>query len=308
MPKILLTETPLDTARLASCDVRIIPVTAKTLRRYAGNPDVVAVVGSRATANLVLSMDLPGLRLYQLTSAGFDGIPVADFAARGIHLCNAGDVYSVPIAETVVYGMLQYAKRYWKNPKHHFLRPQRHYTYIRELDGKRLLVMGCGRIGTAVATRAAAFGMTVDGYDCVADKPAYATMYTTRAELIAHIGTYDYIVTTLPLMEATRGFIDAELLGAMSREAVIVNVGRRGIFDEKALYAALKHRRVGGAVLDMFERIPNPITNRFRCLSNVVVMPGVSAISAETRIRLRAHVTDNCLRLLTGEVPVNQIQ
>ncbi len=307
MPKIILTETALDADRLPSADVQIVPVTGKTIRRFDGNRDVVAVVGCRATANRVLSMHLPALSLYQLTSAGFDGIPVEDFAARGVSLCNAGDVYSVPIAETVIYGMLRYAKRYWKNPKRYGLRPLRHYAYIGELASKKLLVMGCGRIGTAVATRAAAFDMTVCGYDCCGNKPAYAAMYTTRADLLAHIADFDYIVTTLPLMEETRHFIDADLIAAMKPSAVIINIGRRGIFDEKALYAALKHRRIGGAVLDMFEKVPNPITNPFRRLGNVIVMPGVSAISQETRARLCDHVTQNCARMLVGEPPVNRI-
>lgn len=303
MQKIVLTEIALDADQFDK-DVQIEKVNGKTIRHFEGNNNVVAIVGCRATANIVLSMNLPSLKLYQLTSAGFDGISVHEFTKKGVWLCNAGDVYSMPIAETVVYGMLQYAKRYWRNPKWHFLRPTRGYKYIQELAGKKLLVMGCGRIGTAVAKRALAFEMEVCGYDRFCDKPEYSEVYTTREELIPQLKKFDYIVTTIPLMEETRGFLNVELFQAMSKTAVIVNVGRKGIFNEMDFYQALKQRVIGGAVLDMFEKVPNPITNRFRRLSNVIVLPGVSAISQEVKVRLRTHVSKNTARALQNEQPM----
>lgn len=307
MQKIILTEIDLNAECFDQASVRIEMVNGKSIRGFDGNEQVVAIVGCRATANAVLMMNLPSLKLYQLTSAGFDGIPVEKFTERGVWLCNAGDVYSVPIAETVVYGMLQSAKRYWKNPKWHFLRPMRGYRHLQEISGKKLLIMGCGRIGTAVATRARAFDMTVCGYDPFCNRPEYVEIYRTREEMIPQLNKFDYIVTTMPLMESTKGFLDAELFRAMNKNAVIVNVGRKGIFNAVDFYAALKNHTIGGAVLDMFEKVPNPITNRFRRLSNVIVLPGVSAISQEVKGRLQAHVVANVARLLNNEEPAFKV-
>ena len=80
-----------------------------------------------------------------------------------------------------------------------------------------------------------------------------------------------------------------------------VNVGRKAVFKEDALFAALKTRSIGGAVLDMFERIPNPVTNRFRRLRNVIILPGVAAISQEVNVRLKTYCEANILSAIEGK-------
>ena len=121
------------------------------------------------------------------------------------------------------------------------------------------------------------------------------------------MGNYDYIVSTLPDNHETKGFIDKEIISLMKKNAVIVNVGRKAVFNEADLYSALKNKQIGGAVLDMFEKLPNPITNKFRRLSNVIVLPGVAAISKEVNDRLKKHMSDNILSVLSGEMPKNMI-
>ena len=93
----------------------------------------------------------------------------------------------------------------------------------------------------------------------------------------------------------------------MKSSAVIVNVGRRAVFDEKDFYKALKGGTIGGAVLDMFEVIPNPLTNPFRRLKNVMVLPGVAAVSKEVKARLEAHIKKNLQHILSGEEAENVI-
>ncbi len=308
MSKIILSEIKLDSAKFAVPNIEVCSVTEKSLHKYEGNTEVIGIVGCRATAKRAIQMDFPGLKLYQLTSAGFDGIPVRAFSQKNVWLCNAGDVYSTPIAETVIYGMLQYAKRYWKNPKWHVLRPMRGYRYIQELSGKSLLIMGCGRIGTEVAVRAKAFEMTICGYDpYVQSKEGYEEIFATREELIQNLKRFDYIVTTIPLAEETEGFLNSELFYAMDSNAVIINVGRTGIFNKRDLLCALRKKTIRGAVMDMFEPVPNPITNPFRRLPNVIVLPGVSAISVQVKERLKKHVIANVSRVLQGDLPSNVV-
>ncbi len=289
-------------------DVVIKNVSYTELDKYDGNADVAVIAGSRAMAIKCSELSFPSLKLYQLTSAGFDGVPCEKYAEKGIAVANAGTVYSVPIAETVVFGMLLMAKRLRKNANNRHFKLLRGYSCISELDDKKVLIMGAGNIGTAVADRLAGFGMTIEGYDPYCpEKPQYSKIVRTRDELLGIIGEYDYVVSTLPDNEQTRGFINKELLSKLKPTAVIVNVGRKAVFDEGELYSALRSRRIGGAVLDMFEKLPNPITNKFRRLRNVVVLPGVAAISQEVNGRLREHMSKNIIASLNGEVISNVI-
>lgn len=218
-------------------------------------------------------------------------------------------MYSAPIAETVVLGMLLMAKRLHKNPNNRHIKIQRHYeATITEIAGKHVLILGTGNIGTAIAARLKGFETTVDGYNrSKKEKPEYARILSGREELIKHIGEYDYIISTLPDSKETRGFINKEILSQMSKDAVIVNVGRRAVFNEMDLFQTLRSNQINGAVLDMFEKLPNPITNRFRRLSNVIVLPGVSAISREVKVRLREDISQNVLAAIKGETIKNII-
>lgn len=285
-------------------DTTIKIVSYKDLDSYNNNEKVVAIAGSRAMAIKCANMNLPSLKLFQLTSAGFDGVPLEKFAKKGVAVANAGTVYSVPIAETVVFGILQMAKRLRKNPNNRNFKIYRHYNQITELSGKNVLIMGAGNIGTAVADRLLGFDMIIDGYDPFCpEKEQYSKMLRNREELKANLSKYDYIVSTLPDNDETKGSVNKELFDSMKKSAVIINVGRKAVFNENDFYVALKTKKIGGAVLDMFEKIPNPLTNKFRRLKNVIVLPGVSAISREVNDRLKDHMYKNIVASLNnGEV------
>lgn len=289
-------------------DVRVINITYKQLDEYNNNSDVVAIAGSRAMAIKCADMNFPSLRFFQLTSAGFDGVPLEKFRDKGIAVANAGDVYSAPIAETVIFGILQMAKKLRNNPNNRLFKITRHYKYITELKGKRVLIMGAGNIGTAVAKRLSGFEMEIDGYDpFCCEKPEYRKILRSRAELLDEVLSYDYIVSTLPDNEDTKGFINSEFFEKMKGSSVVINVGRKAVFNENDFYTALKLRKIGGAVLDMFEKLPNPITNKFRRLNNVVVLPGVSAISKEVNERLKTHMSLNIKAYINGQAVSNVI-
>ncbi len=282
-------------------NVEVKTVSYKELDKYDGNDQVVAIAGSRAMAIKCSNMNLPSLKLFQLTSAGFDGVPLEHYAEKGVAVANAGTVYSVPIAETVVFGILQMAKKLRKNPNNRKFKIYRHYNQITELGGKKVLIMGAGNIGTAVADRLLGFYMTIDGYDpYCSHKPQYSKILRNREDLKDSLGDYDYIVSTLPDNQDTKGFINKELFDCMKESAVIINVGRKAVFNQNDFYSALKTKSIGGAVLDMFEKIPNPITNKFRRLKNVIVLPGVSAISVEVNTRLKDHMYKNIVASLNG--------
>lgn len=288
-------------------DVQVKVVTCRTIRGYDYDASVVAIAGSRAMAALCADLHLPGLKLFQLTSAGFDGVPCDVYAKKGIAVANAGSVYSAPIAETVVFGILSMAKKLRQNPANRRFKLLRHYKYISELLDKKAMILGAGNIGTAVAERLSGFGMVIDGYDPYCpEKAQYSKLIRSREELLTVIRDYDYVISTLPDTPETRAFVDRELLKAMKASAVFVNVGRKAAICEADLYDSLRSRRIGGAVLDIFEKIPNPITNRFRRLRNVIVLPGVAAISQEVTIRLNEHIYRNLMCVMEGK-PIHNV-
>lgn len=299
--KIILSDKELGLAKFPK-DVKVVKINIKNLSHYNNNSDIIVIAGSRAMAIETVKMTLPNLKLFQLTSAGFDGVPIEDFREKGVAVANAGAVYNVPIAETVILGMLLMAKRLHKNPNNRHIKFKRHYdATITELMAKKILILGTGNIGTSIANRLQGFEAEVDGYNRTAFiKPPFSKILSGRKELLEHVGEYDYIISTLPDSDSTRGIIDKELFDRMLQNAVIINVGRKTVFVEDDFYQALKSRRINGAVLDTFEIFPNPITNKFRRLSNVIVLPGVSAISREVNERLQEFITGNISALLQG--------
>ena len=217
--KIVLTNKPLS-AYDFPLDTMVKTVTSEQLDKFNGNQKVVAICGSRAMAIKCEKMSFPSLKLFQLNSAGFDGVPCAEYRKKGVMVANAGTVYSAPIAETVVFGILQMAKKLRPNPNDRRFKLRRGYSTITELSGKSVLIMGAGNIGTAVADRLCGFGVTIDGYDPYCkEKPQYSKMLRSREELRAELHKYDYIVSTLPDNEETRGFINRELVQAMKKSS-----------------------------------------------------------------------------------------
>ncbi len=305
--KTILTDKPLFENNTLK-DITIKTIKFSEISNFDNNPDVIAICGSRAMAQFCNNLNFPSLKLFQLTSAGFDGVPLDDFAKKKVAVANAGTVYSTPIAETVIFGILQMAKKLRKNPNNRHFKFTRGYKEITELENKKTLIMGAGNIGTAVAERLLSFGVEIDGYDpyCI-EKTQYKKILRSKAELIENIGVYDYIVSTLPDNEQTNKFIDKSLFSQMKNTAVIVNVGRKSVFNNEDFYSALKTRKLGGAVLDMFEKIPNPITNKFRRLKNTVILPGVAAISKEVTPRLKNHIENNICALIENREISNVI-
>lgn len=301
--KIILSTIPLDPQELPySC--RVQQISERTLVSYDGNEHVTAIVGSRSMSKLVACMNFPGLKLFQLTSAGYDGVPLEQYRSNHVDVCNAADIYSAPIAETIIYGMLQMAKRLRMNPNNRTPKFLRRYRHISELSGKKVLIIGMGSIGSAVAERLKGFGMLIDGYARSSRRnPLYQNVIVGKDELLEKLHDYDYIVSSLPENEHTKHFVDADFLHVMNSNAVFINVGRRSTMDEKALWNALKTHQIGGAVLDMFERLPLPFLNPFRRLSNVIVLPGVAAVSKEVHVRLRNLVQNNVGAVLRGTSP-----
>lgn len=269
--------------------------------------EVEIAIASRSFATYLLKHNTPKLKYIQLTSAGFEGVDLNIAKSRGITICNAANVYNVGMAEFVVYGMLMYAKRYNHSIKNRWLRPFRNYHYITELSGKTVGILGTGNIGTQIAKRLEAFDMRILGYDLRADDRQHFEKVYNEQGLTEFLGQCDYIVNCIPLFPSTEGLLCEKWFSKMKPTVTIVNVGRKKMINDHDFVCFLKTHKDATAILDMFEKIPNPFLNPYRRLPNVLVLPGVTAISQEIDAKLLSLCKANIEKFNNGEPLINVI-
>lgn len=307
--KIILTDSPKNCPEQLPDGYDLIKVDGSTIKRYDGNEDVAFVLCTRCLAATLVNEDihLPSCRLVQLFSVGYDDVDVEKYQARDLPLCNAAGVYDNVLAEYVLYAMLLYAKRFHRSLGNRWFRPLRNYHYMTEIAGKTVGIMGCGRIGAAVARHLSGFGVSILGYaKNTKEKEGFSQIYH-RDVIKEFFSQCDFVINTLPQDESTIGLIDASVLEAAKSTVVFINVGRDSVFSGDDFRAFLKTHKEAVAILDMFEVFPNPITNKYRRLANAFVMPRVSAISQESIVALKKLVTDNIESSIQGNPLRNRI-
>ncbi|QDL94566.1 phosphoglycerate dehydrogenase (plasmid) [Paroceanicella profunda] len=300
----------------AGHDITHLPDVLETDVQRAAYAGADVIVGARLQAGLPVG---PGLKLFHVPGAGYDGI---DFAClpEATPVCNCFG-HEAAIAEYVMAALL--ARHVPLADADARLR-RGDWTYwaggpsgLRtELGAQTIGILGYGHIGKAVAARAAAFGMTVvvaNRSPVAAEAPVSAAMPLT--DLPAFMAAADIIVNTLPLAESTRGLVGAEALAAMRPEGVIVNVGRGAVIAEQPLFEALQAGRIAGAILDTWyvypspeNPNPHPATLPFHTLDNVVLSPHMSGWTHGTVARRAEAMAANVARLAEGAPLENRVR
>ncbi|ANN77964.1 2-hydroxyacid dehydrogenase [Bordetella flabilis] len=303
-------------ARL-SCDAHIIPLPREAAfssehdHRIAAGDVVVSLRFARQG-------NPPPFRLLHVPGAGLDGIDMASVPAAAT-ICNVFE-HEIPIAEYACLAMLEWQIRlrdlrarfsadawsdlYRERPPH------------AELYGKTLLLVGLGRIGGAIATRARAFGMSVLGVDGHAHPPpGLVDRLYTPGDWEQALEPAHFVVISCPLTADTRGMFNTRTLARMRRDAVLINVSRAEIAREEDLYAALRDGVIGGAALDVWYRYPMggedhvaPSSRPFLDLPNVVATPHVSAWTTDLPWRRYGFIAANIDRLARGEALANVVR
>lgn len=176
------------------------------------------------------------------------------------------------------------------------------------MHGKTLGIVGMGRIGEALARRAAAgFGMRVL-YHSQRAKPEVEARHAARqCSLDELLQQADFVCLTVPLSVSTEGLIGARELALMKDEAILVNISRGRVVDEQALVEALRARRIRGAGLDVFVQEPLSVDSPLLQLDNVVATPHIGSATEETRQAMARCAVDNLLSALAGERPANLV-
>ncbi|MBQ9427951.1 MAG: hydroxyacid dehydrogenase [Clostridia bacterium] len=232
------------------------------------------------------------LKYIQLTSAGYDRVPMDYVREHGIEIRNAGGVYSVPMAEFALCGVLQLYKQsryFYENQKQH--KWEKHRSLL-ELSGKTVTVVGCGSVGTACAKRFGAFGCSVVGVDLFPRKDVNYAQITKLAELDGLLPKTDILVLTLPLTESTHHLIDRDRLCKLKPSAILINISRGAVVDTDALIEAL-HSHLGGAVLDVFEEEPLAADSRLWDIGNALITPHNSFVGDGNGQRLFEVILSN---------------
>ena len=212
--------------------------------------------------------------------------------AKGIRIHNARGVYSIPMAEFALSGVLQLYKQsrfFWNNQKEH--RWEKHRGLL-ELSGKNVCIVGCGSVGSACAKRFQAFDCSVQGIDIVARETAFFDNIVPLELLDALLPEIDILVLTLPLTPQTNHLIDRQRIEKMKPGAILINIARGAIVDTKALTPALQNQ-LGGAVLDVFEEEPLHADSPLWKLDNVIISPHNSFVGEGNSDRLSRLIIEN---------------
>ena len=285
--------------------------------------DAFKVALSRADAMVSMSWhwDLGAaarLKLLHLPGAGVDDIDFARVPAATA-VCNCFE-HEIGIAEYVLGAMLESTIRigtldrtfrtgswigsYLCGPRHG------------ELFGKTLGVVGFGRIGREVARRAKGFGMRVIACTRTPNDEELADAVWGMDRFRTLLGESDFVLVTAPLSDETRGLFDERAFAAMRPTGIIINVARGAIIDEAALYQALKSRRIGGAVIDVWYHYPpqgvvdgpRPSAYPFHEQNNILMTPHASAWTDGLLPRRNRAIAMNLNRLARGEPLVNVVK
>lgn len=235
--------------------------------------------------------DLKNLKYIQLTSAGFDRVPIDYIREYHIEIYNAKGVYSIPMAEFVICGVLQLYKQsrfFYENQKMHHWEKDRG---IIELFGKTVCIIGCGDIGTECAKRFQAFGCRIIGINRHSRKDVNYEKIFEMEQLDIILQESDIVVLTLPLTNETKYLMDKKRLQMMKQGAILVNVARGNIIKTEALIDEMTH--LGGAVLDVFEEEPLSESSLLWGMKNVIITPHNSFVGRENRERLQRVIIEN---------------
>jgi glyoxylate reductase len=276
------------------------------LRRLKDKEGLVCLLNEKVNEELLAAA--PKLRIAANVAVGYDNITLADCTKRGVAATNTPGVLDETTADFAWTLLMAVARRLGEGEA---LARSGKWTGW-DLDqlvgadvwGKTLGVVGFGRIGRAVARRAAGFQMKVIYYDAVrAPLDVERGFHAEYRDLSALLGEADFVSLHVPLLPETRGLFNAKTLGQMKPTAFLINTSRGLVVDEAALVQALDGKKIAGAALDVYEKEPLITAGLKR--PNVVLAPHIASASLETRTKMACMAAENVVALFKGRRPPN---
>lgn len=241
---------------------------------------------------------LPQLEIISTFGVGYDGLPLAAAAARGIPVTNTPDVLNTAVAELCVGMLLGLLRRLPAADR--FVRDGAWMKGIMplgtSLSGKRVGIVGLGRIGKDIARRLEPFGVSLAYYG----RSDQHVAYRFEPNLVQLARDCDVLIVAAPGGPDTRKLINRAVMDALGPHGVLVNIARGSLVDEAELIAALEQKTLGGAALDVFEQEPLADA-RLAALDNVLLAPHLGSATHETRQAMMDLVMDNLRCHFSGQ-------
>ncbi len=291
-------------ATLAAAESRFDP--ADLPRRATGFDGLLVIAGHRVDADTIVALP-DSVRIVATASVGYEHIDAAAAKDRGIAVTNTPDVLTGATADLTLFLLLGACRRARESQA---LIHEGHWKGLRFIDnlgtdpaGKRLGILGMGRIGQAVATRARAFGLEVHYHNrsrLDSAQEAGAVFHDTAEDLLRHS---DILSLHCPMTPETAGFLNADRIALLPEGAIVLNTARGGVIDDAALIAALQSGRVAAAGLDVFNNEPR-LDPAYLRLPNAFLTPHIGSATRETRAAMGHRAVDNLEAvLLRGAAP-----
>lgn len=252
---------------------------------------------------------LPRLRLALCSRAGYDAADLAYLKERGVMLCNARGLYSIPIAEDIVCKILMGTTNAWRYAAQKIEHVYRVAPERRCLSSMTVGFAGVGSIACEAAMRLRPFGCRVVGWRrSVRPTPdGFDAVYVGEDGWRALLNEADVLVLAVDLNPGTAGLLDADAIALMRDGAMVVNIARGGVVDEAALIEALHAGKLAYAGLDVFETEPLPTDSPLWNLPNVAISPHASGVCTENHTRFEAMTIDNLRSFFCGSKLVNRV-
>ncbi|HEX6530072.1 MAG TPA: NAD(P)-dependent oxidoreductase [Burkholderiales bacterium] len=251
----------------------------------------------------------PRVRAVAIHGSGTDLVPIESATARGVMVSNLPGVNAQSVAEYCAMAMLMLARGILsiveslkKDP---WDEARRRGASAHEIAGMTLGIVGVGAIGGRLAKIARhGFGMKVLGHQRRLDRLPAEAQPSSLENLLRES---DFVVLACPLTAETKHLVNAKTLSRMKTTAWLINVGRGPVVQEEALLAALREKRIAGAMLDVYEHYRLEPGHPLRALDNVILTPHLAAVTQESRARASIAAADEMLRMLRGERPRNLV-
>jgi lactate dehydrogenase-like 2-hydroxyacid dehydrogenase len=280
---------------------------AELIAESAGAEALVLTATDRLDTAAIAALD-PSIRIVATYSVGHEHIDLDAAHARGLALMSTPDVLSDSCADTAMLLMLGAARRVVEGLALVRDGGWTGWTPLQllgtEVHGRRIGIVGMGRIGRAIARRARGFDMPVHYHnrrELPADQAENARYHPTLETLLA---VSDFLCVACPANAETRHLIDADRIARLPDGAVVVNIGRGEVIDDRALIAALSSGKVAAAGLDVFENEP-AIDPAYRTLPNVFGLPHIGSATLQTRLAMARLLADGLEAFFTGARPDN---
>lgn len=283
---------------------------AQALAKAAEGAQVLFCCLTEKISAEVIAQLAPTLKVIANLSVGVDHIDLEAAKRFGVRVLNTPDVLSEATAEVAMMLILNACRRAYESD--HLVRSGQWTGWTPTqmlglgLTGRRLGILGLGRIGQQVARRAAPFGLEIHYHNrrqLPAETEAGAIYHATSDSLLRHS---DILVIAAPSTPELKGFLDARRIDLLPKDAVVVNVARGDMIDDEALIAALKSRKLFAAGLDVYRGEPD-LDPRYRALDNTFLASHIGSATVDTRDAMGFLLLDGLKALEEGRRPHNQV-